>query len=272
MMAGEISGHYTTVRNARAYYETVGEGETILLMHTAGRDARQWHGVMERLKPHFRLVAADLPGHGRSWPLPGNTLLEDIDDIATWLRELLASIGVSRFAVMGCSLGGNLALLMPALFREIWGSISLQGGDLTPAWSQAGLDLFVHPQINWMHANMDVSLSLIGSASAPEGRSFNEWTVLTINPIALKADLTAFSRSDTRGRMKDVTCPILLVHGSEDWIVPRETVDAACSRLVNAIDPHVVSIPGIGHFPHIEAPQQVADIALPFFRGIAPAD
>ena len=267
-MTDQITGRYATVRGSKAYYETVGSGETILLMHTAGRDARQWHDVMERMKGNFRLIAADLPAHGRSWPLAGNTCLEEITDIANWLKELLAEIGVTRFAVMGCSLGGNLALLMPAFFKEIWGAVSMQGGILTPAWSQAGLDLFVHPQINWMHANMDVSLSLMGSKSSPEGRAYNEFSVLTLNPFALRADLTAFSRSDTGDFMKDVTCPILLVHGTEDWIVPREMMDSACAALVNAVDPKVVSIPGIGHFPHLEAPDQVATLALDFFTRV----
>ena len=265
----EITGRYATVRGVKAYYDSCGEGECILMLHTAGRDARQWHGVMEKMGGKFRMIAPDLPGHGRSWPLAGNTCLEEIGEIAQWLRELLTEIGVTRFGVIGCSLGGNLALLMPALFKEIWGAVSMQGGILTPAWSQAGLDLFVHPQINWMHANMDVSMSLMGSKCAPEGRDYNAWTVLTINPFALKADLTAFSSSDTGGRMKDVTCPMLLVHGSEDWIVPRSMVDEACAALVNAVDPRVVSIPGIGHFPHLEAPAEVAAIALPFFEAAA---
>lgn len=267
----DITGHYAMVRGVKAYYERAGSGETVLLMHTAGRDARQWHGVMERMKGDFDVIAADLPGHGRSWPLEGNRCLEEIVDIASWLRELVQTIGVRRFAVMGCSLGGNLALLMPALFDEIWGAVSMQGGILTPAWSQSGLDLFLHPQINWMHANMDISLSLMGSKCAPEGKAWNEWTVTTINPFALKADLTAFSSSDTGRYMEKVRCPVLLAHGTEDWIVPRAMVDEARDALVNAQGAKVVSIPGIGHFPHLEAPDEVARLALDFFRDHAPA-
>ena len=55
------------------YYETAGNGRDVLCMHTAGADGRQFHGLMAdpRITAIHRLVAFDLPWHGKSPPPEG---------------------------------------------------------------------------------------------------------------------------------------------------------------------------------------------------------
>ena len=68
------------------YAERAGnpQGQPLLMLHTAGADARQWHGLMgsEALQADWDLHAFDLPGHGRS-PLPAG--------IANWQWRLTES-------------------------------------------------------------------------------------------------------------------------------------------------------------------------------------
>ena len=54
----------------RVYFEEAGEGIPLLLQHTAGADGRQWRHVLEdaALQKQFRLIAYDLPYHGKSVP------------------------------------------------------------------------------------------------------------------------------------------------------------------------------------------------------------
>jgi pimeloyl-ACP methyl ester carboxylesterase len=262
----DITGHYAEVQGCRTYFECSGEGVPLLLIHTAGREGRQWHDVMSLLGSEFRCFAPDLPGHGKSWPLADNTCLQDINDIADWLRDFMAVVSPGPFVVMGCSIGGNLSLLMGARFPEVKALIALQGAARTPAFSETALELMTHPQVSLMHANMDFTMSLVGRASRPEGRSFAEWCVLTLNAPAQQGDLRAYSRCDNRDIMKDIRVPALMVRGEDDWIVSQDMVDDTKSRLVNAPICELIMIPEIGHFPHLEAPERISEIARGFFK------
>ena len=70
----EITGRYVyvTVQGVeyRVYYEEAGEGMPILCQHTAGSDGRQWRHLLEdpELTKEFRIIATDLPFHGKSLP------------------------------------------------------------------------------------------------------------------------------------------------------------------------------------------------------------
>jgi hypothetical protein len=67
-------GRYVYVRiqgvQYRVYYEEAGKGVPILLQHTAGADGREWRFMLEdtELQKKFRMIAYDLPYHGRSLP------------------------------------------------------------------------------------------------------------------------------------------------------------------------------------------------------------
>ncbi|WP_375459700.1 alpha/beta fold hydrolase [uncultured Enterovirga sp.] len=263
---GEILGRYVEVGGRRTYFESCGEGAPILAIHTAGREGRQWQGVMEHLAARYRVFVPDLPGHGKSWPLAGNRCLQDAHDIAGWLREFAEAAIGERFIVTGCSLGGNLSLLMAALFDEVRGVVALQGCDHTPSFTETALDIMTHPQVSLMHSNMDFSMSLVGSQSTTEGRDFSEWGVLSIVPLAQQGDLRAYGRCDIRSLMDKVRVPVLLAHGTEDWLASKEMVEAAQGRLVNAPLVCMNSLPGLGHFPHLEDPDRVSEVMLDFFE------
>ena len=63
---------YVTVQGVeyRVYFEEVGKGTPVLMQHTAGSDGRQWRHLLEdeKLTSQFRLIAHDLPYHGKSLP------------------------------------------------------------------------------------------------------------------------------------------------------------------------------------------------------------
>ncbi|WP_073107152.1 alpha/beta fold hydrolase [Pollutimonas bauzanensis] len=252
------------IRGVRAYYECAGRGVPILLLHTAGRDGRQWHRVMETLGDRYRLYAPDLPGHGKSYPLASQPCLDTVDHIAEWLREFSAAVGIEQFVVMGCSVGGNLALLMAAKFSEVLAVIALQGAARTPTFTEKTLELFTHPQVNLMHSNMDFSMSLVGSKADDFARSFSEWGVQSITPLAQQADLRAYTRCDTRDVLNRVTCPVLIARGTEDWLVTSEMVQEALYALNGTNHTEFHALNGLGHFPHLEAPEVVSKMTDDF--------
>lgn len=273
-----VTGRYVEVRGVQAYYEATVAADhaadalpPVLLLHTAGRDGRQWHAVMERLGATRRLYAPDLPGHGKSWPQHPEPSLSDIEDIAYWLLEFMTRVGHERFIVAGTSVGGNLALLLPALSERVLGSVAFQGSDHTPTISETALQLMEHPRVSLPFSSMDQALSLIGERAVPEARAIIEWSILSLSPPAQRGDLTAYTRTDTRHLMASIRCPVTLVHGDQDWLATREMVDAAASRIVNAPDVQVVTMPGIGHYPHVEDPDAAAAMIERMARSTQPS-
>ena len=108
----ELDGH-----DHRIYFEEAGQGIPLLLQHTAGSHGVQWRHLFEepRITDHFRLIAYDLPFHGKS--VPPATRLWWAEEYrltrsrATGLAVAMAqTLELDQPVFMGCSVGGLLAL------------------------------------------------------------------------------------------------------------------------------------------------------------------
>lgn len=92
------------------YAEVRGDGPALVLLHGWGLNLRVWDGLAAALQDRFRIVALDLPGHGRSDWLPERCSLAEQ---AAQIRETLAAI-TERHFLLGWSLGGQIALRLAA--------------------------------------------------------------------------------------------------------------------------------------------------------------
>ena len=133
-----IVGRYLRVeidgRPHRVYVEEAGQGIPLVCLHTAGADTRQYRGLMNdpRILQHFRVIAFDLPWHGKSSP-PAGWHREEYrltsQSYVTAVLTLCAALELDRPALIGCSIGGRivlkLALEHPERFRAL---IGLQAG------------------------------------------------------------------------------------------------------------------------------------------------
>ena len=94
--AAKIAGSYVDVRGVRTYVERCGVGQPVVCLHTAGRDSRQWHWLMQELASDFELIAFDYPGQGMSWPLAGIRCIEYPDLLCYFLWRVVNGAGVRR--------------------------------------------------------------------------------------------------------------------------------------------------------------------------------
>src|SRR6201987_810016 len=94
------------------YHQVCGtpQGRVVVLLHGWSLNLGVWAGLARELAPHFRVIAIDLPGHGRSdWDPRAATPAAQ----AWRVHETLAPI-TERYALLGWSLGGQLALDLAA--------------------------------------------------------------------------------------------------------------------------------------------------------------
>lgn len=104
----------------RLWYESSGQGETVLLLHGLGSSALEWEPQVEALARHRRVIAFDARGHGRSDKPPGPYSIALFRQDAARLLEALAAAPAH---VVGFSLGGmvafDLAVHRPELVRSL---------------------------------------------------------------------------------------------------------------------------------------------------------
>ena len=127
---------------SRIYYEESGNGDPVLLLPGWG-DRIEKHSVLrEALATSYRVIAADLPGSGRSQPQPRTYTASYFEDDAHSFAALLEHLGAGPTHLIGFSDGGEDALLMailtPGVARSVvtWGSggkLSDPGGHLREA-------------------------------------------------------------------------------------------------------------------------------------------
>jgi pimeloyl-ACP methyl ester carboxylesterase len=112
----------------RIAWEEAGHGRDVLCLHTAGADLRQFHRLMadERITATHRLVAFDLPWHGRSSPTPGampGAWSLNTDLYVEIIMAFVATAALASPIVLGASMSGEicleLALRHPDSFRGI---------------------------------------------------------------------------------------------------------------------------------------------------------
>jgi pimeloyl-ACP methyl ester carboxylesterase len=108
------------VNGVRLYYELLGSGEPLALVHGSWADARVWDAVVPGLAESFRVLVYDRRGHSRSErPDAQGSVDEDGDDLAA----LLEALDLAPAHVATNSYGGNFALRLamrqPVVFRSL---------------------------------------------------------------------------------------------------------------------------------------------------------
>jgi pimeloyl-ACP methyl ester carboxylesterase len=251
----EIVGRYINVGEVELYYEenTPASGPAIVCVHIAGRESRQYHGMMEGFGSRVRLLAPDMPAHGKSRPLPGNRAIDDRAQYTDFLWGFMSALGVEDACVLGCSLGGNLMFDLAQRY-PVKAVITLQGLDYTPSISAVARTFMNHPHVSLQHSHLDYSVSLMGSGADEAARDFVKWGVCQEIAVTKKADLGMYNGFDVRGGMGGITCPVLMIRGLEDWIVDAEANAETLARITRSSRLAYREIPGTGHFPAVENP------------------
>jgi pimeloyl-ACP methyl ester carboxylesterase len=270
-MALELSG-----RSHRIYFEEAGQGIPVVCLHTAGADGRQFRHLMldEDITRHFRLLAFDMPWHGKSFPPDGwedeeyrLTTSGYTDMIVAFCRAL----ELDRPVVMGCSIGGrivlNLAIEHASMFRAL---VGLEAADFQSPWyDTAWLN---RPDVH----GGEVCAALVSGLIAPQSpltmRHETLWMYKQGGPGVFKGDLY-FYRVDgdlraTVGAINTAICPLYLLTGEYDFSCTPEDTKRTADKIKGA---EVTIMREVGHFPMSENPAQFRRYILPVLEKIRAA-
>jgi len=272
-----ITGRYAHIelegREHRVYFEEAGEGIPILCLHTAGSDARQYRAVLNdaEITRRFRVVAFDMPWHGKSSP-PAGWEKEDYRLTTERYSEMIMSVaralGLERPVVMGCSIGGRIVLdLALKHARELRALIGLQSGAFVeryydPAW----LD---HPEVHGGRACGAVAYGLMSPLSPRSEVWETVWHYMQGGPGVFTGDLHFYQlEGDVRGRIGDIdtsVCPLYLLTGEYDYSASPRDTQAVVDRVRGA---KLTVMKGLGHFPMSENPEAFLGYLKPVLHEI----
>lgn len=260
-------------RAHRIYVEEAGQGVPLLCLHTAGSDTRQYRGLLNdaSLLQHFRVIAFDLPWHGKSSPPAGWQRESYRLSSRAYVDTVLAvcdALELHRPIVMGCSIGGrivlHLALDHPERFRAL---IGLQAGAHVDPYYDT--DWLNRPDAHGGETCAAIVSGLVAPTAPEEGRWETLWHYMQGGPGVFKGDLHFYKvDGDIRARIEQIDttrCPLYLLSGEYDYsCTPQETLEVA--RRVKGAQAQIM--PGLGHFPMSEDPQAFLDYLRPVLERI----
>jgi 3-oxoadipate enol-lactonase len=247
-----------------------GSGAPLVLLHGLGGSGRDWERLADRLGSAHRLIAVDLPGHGRS-PRPPGSL--SIDLMAEAVAASLERLGVPAAHVVGLSLGGcvglALALRAPGRVRTL--TLVNAFARLRPAGPRAVARLLVRLGLV-IAAPMPVLAAWVARDLFPEPgqRDLYRQAVASLARTPRRSYLAcmrALAGFDVRARLAEVACPVLVVAGEGDRTVPRAAQAELAARLPDA---RLVVVPGSRHVTTHDQPEVFAAILLHFIAARGP--
>ncbi len=260
-------------RPHRVYFEEAGEGIPLVCLHTAGADGRQWRHLLNDadVTRHYRVLAFDMPWHGKSLPPVGwqdeeyrLTSAAYVDMVMAFVRAL----GLARPVVMGCSIGGKIVLELARLHAgELRALIGLEAADYQAPW---------YDDTSWLHRpdvhGGEVCGAMMSGLIAPQSPAESRWDTLWMymqgGPGVFRGDLHFYRAEDFRSRVATIGtpgCPLYLLTGEYDFSCTPEDTHRTAKALPGV---SVTVMTEIGHFPMSENPARFRRYILPVLEEI----
>jgi pimeloyl-ACP methyl ester carboxylesterase len=260
-------------RPHRLYVEEAGSGIPLVCLHTAGADGRQFRHLLNdaAITRDYRVIAFDMPWHGKSLPPAGFETEEYCLTTAGYTQMVLDvcdALDLAKPVVMGCSIGGrlvlNLAAEHPDRFRAL---IGLESAAYQQPWYDT--EWLNRPDVH----GGEVCAALVSGMIAPQGpaesRHETLWMYKCSGPGVFKGDLHFYrvdgDLRDKIARIDTTRCPLFMLTGEYDFSCTPDDTRATAARIKGA---EVTIMKELGHFPMSENPAQFRRYILPVLEKI----
>ncbi|WP_328498778.1 alpha/beta fold hydrolase [Streptomyces sp. NBC_00414] len=240
---------------ATSSFADEGSGDAVLLSASLGTTAAMWAPQRTRLRTERRVIAYDHRGHGAS-PVPPGPY--DLADLVHDAVALLDSLDIESADVVGISLGGTVGLALaadhpdrvrslvtvnapafaddPAFWRRRAAAIREQG---MKAATSGLLGRWYAPAV------AQAPTALVQETVEGVGR---------LDPEGYAACCEAIAGTDLRDRLAAVRCPVLVVNGLADAVVPAHHARTIAAAVPGA---RQVELPDAGHLLSQEIPDRL---------------
>ena len=265
----------------RVGYDVYGAGEPTILLLTSWAivHARQWKAQVPWLARRFRVITVEGRGNGRA-DRPGTAEAYSDQEYVEDVIAVLDAAGADQAVVVGLSMGGRHALQLAAWYPERAAGVIAIGAALPwpvppdfdepkdgyEGWGKANRHYWLADYRGWVEFFMSQVFTEPHSIKQQEdavgwGLETTAETLLLTAPA-----VAAPTAEDAEAICRQVRCPVLVVHGDQDGIVPYETGVA----LAHWTGGQLVTIHGGGHAPTLRDPVQVNLLIRGFAESLRP--
>ena len=236
------------------HYTDKGNGKAIVLLHGYLESLEIWDGFADELAKSFRVIAIDIPGHGKSGKIAH---VHSMDLMAEAVVVVLKNLHIQKAFIVGHSMGGYVALSFLANYAKKTSGICLFHS--TP-----------FADTDEKKANRDREIDIVKqgrqeilfATNVPKGFANDnlitlnkkvEWAISIANQcqpdgiIALLEGLKA--RPDRQQLLKTTGVPILFILGKKDNYIPFDVMFAVAQRSAKG---EVLVLENSGHMGFIE--------------------
>jgi len=247
--------NFATANGIRIAYGRRGDGMPLVLLHGYPLDHTIWDDVAPLLAGSFDLILPDLRGFGQSEAVDA---VYAMADMAADVAALLDYLKVEKAVIAGHSMGGYVALAFTRAYPQRALGLGLVS-------SQALADTPERKEGRYATAAQIAEKGVAVVAEAmPAKLSPDAGVQVRVrdliekqNPAGLIGALKAMAeRPDSTPLLSGFKLPLVGVHGLADELIPVER-----AREAKVLVPHarLVELPGVGHMPMMEVPEEVAE-------------
>lgn len=267
---GRADSRFIDASGARWHIQRTGAGAQMLLLHGTAASTHTWRKLMPLLSANYDVLAVDLPGHGFSERLPGNSMT--LPAISEAIAGLLREVNFEPRCVVGHSAGAALALRMsldgsvsPDCVVGLNAALLPFGGGLQRVFApmaQLFANTALMPKLVAKRARdvKAVRRILKGTGSNLDDAGVELYQRLLQRESHVAAVLSMMANWDLQPLLNDLPqlLPrLLLVAGGRDKAVSPREADRVAAQLPRA---SVTRLDNCGHLAHEEQPEAVASI------------
>jgi 3-oxoadipate enol-lactonase len=230
-----------------------GNGRPIVLLHPLALNRRIWDVTREQLVASRPAIAFDLRGHGKSrW----NGSAFTIDDMASDVVAVLASLQIAQCDIVGMSMGGCVAMAIAAAWPDLVRNVVLcdttawYGPNAIDAWEERARSAEKNARLDLIPFQLKRWFSEDFRERCPEVVQHTVDAFLDTDPLVHAQACRALGAFDARPALQDIRAKTFIVTGKEDYATPP----SMGSDLADSIEGATFSIwRDVRHFSLLES-------------------
>lgn len=245
---------YLTINNQKVYFQKVGKGKNLILLHGWGLDSSTFWPTVDLLKDNFTLWLIDLPGFGRS-DIPKEAF--DTKNYAKIIADFIRKNKISKPTVLGHSFGGKIAIRLTNLYPNLMDKLLLVGssglkGD--PSFKS----IIAYPLAKIVHYLMP---DIFNIKTIIRKKFYRKIESDYENSGVMKDTLLKTIQEDLTDNLKGIEKETLLIWGDSDRAVPLKYGKRMYRLLKNS---KLIIMEEQGHFLHIHDPERFSNYVKDF--------
>ena len=261
---------FISVNGLRLHYLEWGSSAKLplLLLHGIGRDAHSFDHIAPSFADEYHVVAVDLRGHGDSSWHPAGAYL--VDDFVSDIERLVEQLRLADLVVLGNSTGGRVAQVYAGRHADRVRALIVEDvGPERPKDIAAGFARRVQEEANGWKSEAELLAHLKAQSSAVSDDLLRAHVRSATKRrddgrLVWKRDaklVNGFVPTELWADVRRISSPALYLLGGKSTIVSAET-QAEIARTIPKVE--IVVMPGIGHYPHLEAPAEYVRLVKDF--------